>query len=261
MIKKNDVISGQWKQDNLSWHMEEIVCDFICLADDIIEDLCKDVPVQSNYQRYHVAHSLGYERSRWKKSVAGKTGFISSSRTKFTKVFANPESERTRKHSEDNVAGISYGESELEYCRDDDSKEGISPDSQDADIEVKVGESWDFLCTPYRNVLHTDRIARLKLDPSDPIILNYEVLSQDANGNEAEITGNNNKMKIKIELLKQPDMPTIEAVKVNDLSVESKTTKMKVRLPKRIFDTGNQEEVNEYVVNCLRDQLNSGVLT
>lgn len=234
IIMEHDILRQKCCDENLNWLMEEIVFDFLCLEDDIIEDLCKDFPAQNNYQRYKVARSVGFDRK------------------KLTNLNA------TQKGKPTNVSNdVGDSDANQRVGRKMDSRT-LSSDQFDPNRELSV--------TKERN----ERISGGSPDPveyaevkeRDPIVLNYELVSADVIGNEEENKRNSDCMKIRIQLVKTDTFGDSVGVLngqdfVSSPESQSKTTKMKLRIPKSFIEADEKEGLRDFVISHVKEKYNN----
>ena len=254
MIKRHNLIKRKCTDTNLNWLMEEIVFDFLCLEDDIIEDLCKDFPAESNYDRYTIAHSLDFDQR---------------------KLCALQSSQGFELPIEDFHAILKEEMSPLEIG-DTTTAGNLSANVVTCDCgtggterdKIKSNQRMTFPrrqrhchCPSDRNLIGSEDSGTKNCEP---IILKYELLSGDVNGNEDDTKGVSDRMRIRIELLNLLESPVVDkgAPERNQpcecpSPSDSKTTKVKIRIPRYFINPDEEESLRNFVISQIKEQYNS----
>ena len=244
MNGRHNFIRHEWTEPKLC--MEEIVFDFLCLEDDIIEDLCKDFPATNNYQRYAVAQSYDFDRRKL-------TRHLSSQGSEGTGTLKGTLTQPTQAAACGNAFDISKSML-LSYVGKDNGKVRESMQQNQANPN-KEGDK------RYSGMNDNSTIAKTKPDirereNRDPVVLNYELLSED--GRESEDENSGDTMKIKIELLKELAVRDGMGSERNDQDEETyytqpRTTKIRLRIPNSIIDS-EEESLRNFIVNRVKER-------
>jgi len=243
MIGTHNSVSHGWNKGKL--HMEEIVFDFLCLEDDIVEDLCKDFPAQNNYQRYTIAHSHGFDRRK-----------LSSVELSHDKGFAGTDSSCQKQaaafeSTSDIRNSISLSCAEHDYRKFRKStQEILANPNKDGD----QGSSGLKLNGKAKKDQPTSQIQ--ESGKHDPIVLRYELMSLKDGENEKQENCINENMKIKVELLK--DQFVGDCLTKGDQSKEagdgqSKTTKIKLRIPTSVI-TDEESSLRDFIIGHIKEK-------
>ena len=244
MIDRRNLIHREWTGTKL--YMEEIVFDFLCLEDDIIEDLCKDFPAQNNYQRYAVAHSYDFDRR--KLSV-----FQSSEDSEST---GKRQSHGTRLSHTIGCGSPVDGETSMSLSSVEEDR--TQQFQTNPNTEVDQGSGGLAMNGDYRTTLDIK-----ETENCDPIVLNYELLAVDGRENEAKEDRLNEKMKIKIELLEDVVVGDGLGSENNDqdedtCDTQSRTAKIRLRIPKSIIDS-EDDSLRTFIINRIKEKYNRAV--
>lgn len=277
--KENKLFGIDWKNVDRSWLMEEIVFNFICLEDDIIEDLCRDVPADSHYERYAIAHSVNYERKRWSQLQKPRNVTLWTGKDYEHKNMAENKEEHPKNTAvipdikSNGITGVSSLKeptNDALQCLDD------------AKQPKKSTNGLNLKCQPLRKLFCCDKDQTTSIDISEPVKANNEICPKDENCNDlkgavvgmdmqentgGEILKENGKlnaMKIKINMIQNIELPfsddgIFDKKKLDELyKSESQTARIKVRLPKSDFDANGHEEIRKFLIDRISKQINAG---
>ena len=243
IIGKHNSFSHGWNKGKL--YMEEIVFDFLCLEDDIVEDLCKDFPAQNNYQRYTVAHSYGFDRRKLSNvQLSEDRGFAGTDSSCQKQAAAYESTSDTR-----NSVSLSRFEDDYRQFRKS-TQETLANPNKDGD----QGFSGINLNGKAKKDQTTSQ--NQESEKHGPIVLRYELISLKDSENEEQKNCMNEKMKIKVELLK--DLFVGDYLGKGDQSKEagdsqSKTTKIKLRIPTSVI-TAEESNLRDFVIGCIKEK-------
>ena len=255
MIRKHDFVPHHWNENNFNWLMEEIVFDFLCLEDDIVEDLCKDFPAQDNYQRYKVAHSFDFDRRKFYELRASEKIAC----TGVGKWDANSKQRNSFKEAIFGKGNPQY----LRYVGNDGGKtkeviqqDMFNPNNESDKDSIRL--STDIVSASVSTLKDEEREGYY------PVILNYELLSEDKNGNQEQIKGMNERMKIKVELLNHSeDASDLSAEKNHEIvepsESESTTTKIRLKIPNSVINSEEKDGLRNFVISHIKKKYNNPV--
>lgn len=280
--------------------MEQIIFDFLRLEDDIIDDLCRDVPLNNHFERYSVAKSVDYERCRMEKAVINL-----SQNCHDNKVLQKPVEATCSASEQDLQFSCQLNKSHYSFCAEEDAlsvqTKGIKQSNFQEDYNfspscfenvTQIGNNYNEATSdnsklamsytgksPRQNrVLHEettqkrlvdqDMLSNLesiavegrKLEVTEPMIARNMVCPDKKDPGQEQ----NREMKIKVNVFQDVNIPFGEDGQVDELTLhklgtaKSKTTKIKLRVPKRIVDSENKETFNKQVVSYLSKRISSG---
>eukprot|EP00112_Aurelia_sp_Birch-Aquarium-sp1_P025564 Seg856.2 transcript_id=Seg856.2/GoldUCD/mRNA.D3Y31 product="hypothetical protein" protein_id=Seg856.2/GoldUCD/D3Y31 len=240
--KENKLFGIDWKNVDRSWLMEEIVFNFICLEDDIIEDLCRDVPADSHYERYAIAHSVNYERKRWSQLQKPRNVTLWTGKDYEHKNMAENKEEHPKNTAvipdikSNGITGVSSLKeptNDALQCLDD------------AKQPKKSTNGLNLKCQPLRKLFCCDKDQTTSIDISEPVKANNEICPKDENCND-----------LKGAVV---DDGIFDKKKLDELyKSESHTARIKVRLPKSDFDANGHEEIRKFLIDRISKQINAG---
>lgn len=267
--------------------MEQIIYDFIRLEDDIIDDLCRDIPMDNNFERFSIGKSADFERKKLEKllekrckssgseeSVVVESTKRAKSKQSHCSVSSNCSCCQKRESNSSNSSFTSI-DKKFSAFENDNVFEEVTKTSYRFDLRAeprrkKSAVLCDELsrkgsCREFLLSLEPLEVERMKLDLSDPVITKSEVFdSDDESAVQAELRKSSEEMKIKIEMVQDIDIPfqadgEVDKSKLEELGGEKlKTTKMKFRVPKDIIDKDNKARFSKQLITYLSKRISSG---
>eukprot|EP00794_Sanderia_malayensis_P007450 gene7450-8272_t len=309
--------------------MEEIIYDFIRLEDDIIDDLCRDVPFSDNFERFAIGNAVDFQQSKLKElqhpssssSLSSPCNNIDCSCRHFTDKWCyNGITVAMCDGAGENCCEESQQrESNCINCHKPGDDNNFM-DEHDAVVDNTRGNRINERNTPTDNhamsLLYADDITRrtsaalceelisntgscrdvlLTLEPievemvkvglEDAVITKSEICAKEIKkttadchhentvnhlSSKGEVEESGGELKIKIEMVKDVDIPFGEDGEVprdcfgnfGDGCENLRTTKIKCRVPRDVIDKGkgNKEVFNNQLVCYLSKRISKGAL-
>ena len=247
MNGRHNFIHHEWAETKLC--MEEIVFDFLCLEDDIIEDLCKDFPAANNYQRYAVAQSFDFDRRKLSKLQSSQGSAVTGTLGGTSTQPMQPAADSGNAFDISKPMVLSF------VGKDNGNVLGSMQQNR-----TNPNRDSDKRCSGTND---NSTIVKTKSDmrereSGDPIVLNYEQLSEDGREGEEENSGLSDTMKIKIVLLENFGIRDGLGSEKNDqgddtYDTEPRTTKIRLRVPKSIIDS-EEESLRKFILNRIKER-------